>query len=127
MPLPVWYAACSCTVLTGRTRTPDMQIIAMYFFNHVGTKLEVWYYYSHSFPIFEFILLPASILVAFNVKTVFFAAILGVFAAFDAAAILWNQLMVSWTRGNAKDAEPLFSRCWDASGASHALLFCSHV
>ena len=71
------------------------QVICLYFLNHVGTKLEVWYKYSQDFPsIFELLLLPAAMLVAVNVYVAVFGSFLALFALIDAGHIIFNQLMV---------------------------------
>ena len=82
-----WY--CSCCSLVSYA-----QIVCLYFFNHIYTELEIWYKYGHGFPYFNLVLLPASMLVAFNVQTVIFGSILAFIAACDTGAIVWNQFMV---------------------------------
>lgn len=80
-----------------RMNTLARVVICLYFLNHIGTKLEVWYLYGHAFPTLEFILLPASLLTACNVLPDVCAGVLAVFALLDAGAIVYNQFMVWMT------------------------------
>jgi len=69
------------------------------FFNQVFTKLQIWLSYGHSFPYYEFILLPSSIFVAFDIKTVIFGSFFVLIATVDTGTILWNQFMVWYSYG----------------------------
>jgi hypothetical protein len=69
-------------------------MVCIFFFNHIYTKLEIWYYYRQPFPYFHIILLPASFLVGFDVQATIFAAVMCCIAAYDGFSIMYNQFDV---------------------------------
>eukprot|EP00048_Salpingoeca_helianthica_P017677 m.238516 g.238516 ORF g.238516 m.238516 type:complete len:283 (+) comp21827_c0_seq1:3-851(+) len=85
--------------LGDRLRVAARVLIASYFFNLIYTRLEVWYYYGHPFPTLLLPLLPASLCVMFDLKTVIFGSILAFIAACETVNIAYNQFLVWYTYG----------------------------
>lgn len=68
-------------------------LVCCYFLNAAGTNLQIWFFYHQPFDYWTPFILIASLLVAFDIKTLQFGSVLALFAAFESSLTFYHQLL----------------------------------